>query len=436
MRTKAIQWLIHNPSKFANKIGFTKLGELHNKWMQDMFLAKDDRTLQAHRNAFKTTCVAIVLSLIILLRPNDRTLFIRKTDDDVKEIIAQVKKILMHPVTKQLAKVIYDIDLCLTTENATEVSTNLCNDTKGANQLVAMGIKGSLTGKHFDNIFTDDIVTLKDRISKADREATKNTYQELQNLKTDRGRIFNTGTPWHQDDAFSIMPDAERFDCYSTGIMSDEQIAQKKEEMSPSLFCANYELKHIASEEVIFADAQTGADAELVTNGKMHIDAGYYGEDYTALTILNRINGTYYLYGKCWRKNVVDCYDDIIKAYREHLCSKVFTELNADKGMMARDLKSFGLRTRTYHEHTNKYVKIVTYLKRVWSNVKFVEGTDDEYIQQILDYNENAEHDDCPDSASSIIREVYFKKERIIYEDPVVKDLKEIKNVGETYSTD
>lgn len=432
---KAKDFLTNNPSKFANKIGFTKLGPLHNKWMRQMLLLKTDHTLQAHRNAYKTTCVAIVLSLIIILRPNDRTLFIRKTDDDIKEIIKQVKKILLHPVTKQFVRMIYDIDLCLTTENATEVSTNLCNDTRGASQLIGMGIKASLTGKHFDNIFTDDIVTLKDRISKADRDATKTAYQELQNLKTDRGRIFNTGTPWHKDDAFCMMPDPDKYDCYSTGIMDQGAIDQKKEEMSPSLFSANYELKHISSEEVIFDTARTGADPELITNGKMHIDAGYYGEDYTALTILNRINGTYYMYGKCWRKNVVDCYDDIIKEYRKFLCSKVYSELNADKGMMARDLKSFGLRTRTYHEHTNKYVKIVTYLKRVWSDVIFVEGTDDDYIQQILDYNENAEHDDCPDSASSIIREVYFKKERIIYEDPVVKELKEFNDVREIDST-
>ena len=41
----------------------------------------------------------------------------------------------------------------------------------------------------------------------------------------------------------------------------------------------------------------------------------------------------------------------------------------------------------------------------------FVEGTDEEYIEQILDYNENAEHDDAPDSLASIIRGLWSKKE-------------------------
>jgi hypothetical protein len=34
----------------------------------------------------------------------------------------------------------------------------------------------------------------------------------------------------------------------------------------------------------------------------------------------------------------------------------------------------------------------------------FLEGTDPEYIDQILDYTENAEHDDAPDSAACICR--------------------------------
>ena len=38
-------------------------------------------------------------------------------------------------------------------------------------------------------------------------------------------------------------------------------------------------------------------------------------------------------------------------------------------------------------------------------------GTDEEYINHICDYNENAEHDDFSDSLSSIIRKLWNKKE-------------------------
>ena len=43
-------------------------------------------------------------------------------------------------------------------------------------------------------------------------------------------------------------------------------------------------------------------------------------------------------------------------------------------------------------------------------DVVFVDGTDDEYIDQICDYFEDAEHDDAPDSAASLARLLYRKQ--------------------------
>lgn len=64
----------------------------------------------------------------------------------------------------------------------------------------------------------------------------------------------------------------------------------------------------------------------------------------------------------------------------------------------------------TYWEDMNKFLKIATYLKKVWRDVVFVNGTDEEYIQQICEYNEEAEHDDAPDSLSSIVRLLWQRK--------------------------
>ena len=35
---------------------------------------------------------------------------------------------------------------------------------------------------------------------------------------------LNTGTPWHKDDAFQLMPNIRRWDCWQTGLMSREEI--------------------------------------------------------------------------------------------------------------------------------------------------------------------------------------------------------------------
>ena len=408
-RQQAIDFLKYNPVKYAKMLGFTKLGDLHNEWIKEMVRGKEDYTLMAHRASYKTTCVSVALALIIILLPKKRTLFIRKTDVDVKEVLKQVQKILIDPHTVYLAQCIYGVTLKLTVQSATEVSTNLSSDIKGTNQLVGIGIGSSLTGKHFDRIFTDDIININDRISKAERDRTKLIYQELQNIKNRDGRIFNTLTPWHKDSAESLMPNVHKYDCYTTGIMSKEEIDAVKAKMLPSLFAANYELRHIASEDVIFTEPNEHGDPAMCEQGLAHVDAAFGGEDYTAFTIMRYYDKKYYVLGKLWRKHVEDCYSNIFDLYNKYLCGKLYTEKNADKGMVARDLKRIGIRAVPYNESTNKHIKISTYLKVIWSNVIFVEGTDPEYIEQILDYTEDAEHDDAPDSASVLARLLYRK---------------------------
>lgn len=410
-REAAIAILLNEPVKIGYAVGFDKLTALHNRWIIEMIRGTQDKTLQAHRGSYKTTCVSIALACIFVLLPNKKTLFLRKTDADVKEVIRQVRNILLSPPMQEAARLIHGKDMVLITQTASELSSNLPGDSKGTSQLVAMGINGSITGKHFDRIFTDDIVNVQDRTSKAERDRTKIVYQELQNIRNRGGRIFNTGTPWHKEDCFSLMPNIERHDCYSTGLISKEQLQNIREAMTASLFAANYELRHIASDDVIFTSPQTGADPALAEQGICHIDASYGGEDGTAFTVCKKSGGKYYIYGRLWQKHVDDCLPEIIRLRKAFNAGIIYCERNADKGYLAKALRDKGERADTYHEKTNKFVKITSYLKSEWKNVVFVAGTDQEYINQICDYTENAEHDDAPDSAASIVRKLWNKKD-------------------------
>lgn len=410
-REAAIAILLNEPVKVGYAVGFDKLTALHNRWITEMIRGTQDKTLQAHRGSYKTTCVSVALACIFVLLPNKKTLFLRKTDADVKEVIRQVRNILLSPPMQEAARLIHGKDMVLTTQTASELSSNLPGDSKGTSQIVAMGINGSITGKHFDRIFTDDIVNVQDRTSKAERDRTKIVYQELQNIRNRGGRIFNTGTPWHKEDCFSLMPNIERHDCYSTGLISKEQLQIIREAMTASLFAANYELRHIASDDVIFTSPQTGADPALAEQGICHIDASYGGEDGTAFTICKKSCGKYYIYGRLWQKHVDDCLPEIIRLRKAFNAGLIYCERNSDKGYLAKTLRDKGERADTYHEKTNKFVKITSYLKSEWKNVVFVAGTDAEYINQICDYTENAEHDDAPDSAASIVRKLWNKKD-------------------------
>lgn len=410
-RDTAIKILEFRPVEFGHLLGFTKLTELHNGWMTHMIREKKDETLQGHRGSYKTTCVSIAIAILMVLHPSYRIAFVRKTDDDVKEVIKQVKKILTSQQMALFTEAIYGIPVQLTEDNAVALTTNLTDDIKGTSQLTGFGTGSSVTGKHFDIIFTDDIVNLKDRASRAERERIKLFYQELKNLLNRGGWMKNSGTPWHKDDAFSLMPPPQRFDCYSTGLISPEELEDIRSSMTRSLFAANYELRHVAAEDVLFTEPVKNADPAKAEQGLCHVDAAYGGEDYTAFTIMKRDNGKYYIFGKLWHKHVDDCLSDIIRLREMFLCGKIHMEDNGDKGYLAKDLKRRGERVAPYHESMNKYLKISTYLKKIWKDAVFVEGTDDEYIDQICDYNENAEHDDAPDSCASLARLLWRKGE-------------------------
>ena len=68
-----------------------------------------------------------------------------------------------------------------------------------------------------------------------------------------------------------------------------------------------------------------------------------------------------------------------------------------------------GFVVKPYSETMNKFVKISTYLRSNWKNIIWLEDTAPEYINEILDYSEFADHDDSPDSAASLLRKMEKK---------------------------
>ena len=405
----------NNPYVIARDVGFRDVRLFpHNEWMREIITGNSDYTLLAHRGSYKSSVLSVCIALIMVVKPDSNIIFLRKADNDIAEMIRMVKKALESEALQSISKILYRRPIEFREATASAITTNLYISASGASQLLGIGLKASITGKHADIVITDDICNISDRISKAERDRTKLQYQELQNIRNRGGRIINTGTRWHADDVFSLVDETHVYDYHATGLISDEKIQEIRNKMTPSLFACNYELRIIASEDVIFQPLDAshfGLSPSLVEQGIMHVDSGFYGEDYTAMTVCKKHDGKYYVMLKMWRKHVEDCYPDIINAYRRFMSGKCYMESNADKGMVARDLRQAGMKMVTYAESMNKYVKIVTYLKSIWSDVYFVEGTDMDAVQQIYDYNDEAEHDDAPDSLASMARILYNKRE-------------------------
>jgi len=396
------------PIAFGLESGFTKLTDIHNVWIKKFILSDADLTLQAHRGSYKTTCLSIAIAIMMVVYPAKNIIFMRKADDDVKEILVQVGKMLLTPIFNSLAVALYGEPVTIVKQNAFEIDTSLKVTTKGTAQLVGIGSKASITGKHADIVITDDIINIDDRISKAHRDRTKMTYQELQNIKNRGGRIINTGTPWHKLDAFTLMPNIERYDCYSTGMIGHEELQGIRKAMSPSLFAANYELEHISESESFFSSPviDDGNNTDLIHDGICHIDAAYGGGDDTAFTILKERDGKIYVYGDLRHCHIDDVLAEFEYKRTLYRAGTLYNETNADKGYLAKKIEK---PVKTYHEKMNKHIKISTYLRQRWSDIVFIKETSREYINQILDYTEDAEHDDAPDGLASLIREISAK---------------------------
>lgn len=396
------------PYKIAVAVGFNDFKRFpHNTWMRSiLFSRKAVLTLQAHRGSYKTTALSVCIALMMVLYPQKTILLVRKTEDDIMTFVAQVRNILQSDSFRWLAEVLYDTEIEFRKQTSFALDTNLSTSISGTYQFDTLSLTGSLTGKHADIVITDDIVTLKDRVSRAEREQTKRQYMELQNVVNRGGRIINTGTPWHKEDAFQLMGEIDRYSIYETGMIDHEQEKRLRQSMSPSLFAANYELKHIADEEAMFdAPKFYEGDRADIYDGTSHIDAAYGGSDYTAFTIAKRIDEEKILvFGKLWAKHVDDCLGEIEAFHKALRAGTVYTEKNADKGYLLKELMRRGIPAGNYSEKMNKFIKISTHLRSNWERVYFLRDTDPEYIQQILDYTENAEHDDAPDSLACIMR--------------------------------
>ena len=409
----AAKELLKHPEEIGKQIGFEDLTPLHGMWIREIVFGTEDYTLQAHRGSYKSSSLAVAIAMIMILDPTHNIIFLRKADNDVAEMLRMVTKILKQQIMSDISMIFHGKPVEIVTENVDQISTNLWNSPMGAPQLLGLGIKSSITGKHAQYVITDDICNIQDYQSAAEREHTKLQYDELQNIRNRGGRIINLGTPWHKRDVFRKMPNIHRYDCYTTGLISKEQLAKLQKSMAQRLFAANYELKLLASSELIFTEPPKFITKEELDDKyggvygiEAHIDAAFGGQDYTALTIARRSNrdGKIFMYGRLWHQDVQRILPQIKEEIERFGCWRIMCESNADHGFLKNTLMSQDVWSRTYHESQNKRIKILTYLYKCWKDIYFLPGTDPGYIRQIVNYTEQAEHDDAPDSAATVCR--------------------------------
>jgi hypothetical protein len=161
-------------------------------------------------------------------------------------------------------------------------------------------------------------------------------------------------------------------------------------------------------------------DWSRVTNIQAHIDAAYGGLDSSALTIAGHLSdGKIAAIG--WRDvgNIKDWIPFILRKLAQYQPKRLYMEDNSDRGFsldllkIQPEFKRAHVWASPYHEDMNKQIKIGTYLKECWKDILWDKNTDDNYLSEILDWTDDAkEHDDCPDSAASLMRNGSFSSTR------------------------
>ena len=379
-----------------------------------------DYVLQAHRNSYKTTAILEVGAVwwLTFFNKEETIIFIRKSADGAADVAKVVKNLLESEKMQALYEDFFGIKNIIgkpDRDAVFNISTKSKETTETSVSFLGMG--GNITGKHPSKIFADDIITVKDRVSRVERKRTADFIREMANIKTVDGNIVYTGTPWHVDDGFSLLPEAVKYPVGSIEIdgFTKEKLLEYKRNLGPSLYAANYELKHIASEDILFNDPIYCGWPANFKRCCAWLDPSYQGKDKTALSLLAETHEkTYHVRGMVWDKHVIDCYSNIVEYLKRYKCGTLYVETNADKGFSKNDLQKLYSPVIGRNESQNKHVKIVSFLKQNWDKLIFADDCQGEYMQQILDYNEGADFDDCPDSLASLIREMRIGKKSIL----------------------
>lgn len=409
--------LIQNPHLLGHLMGKDKLTEIHSEWIRYCWDSDLPRALQAFRGGYKSTSIDVVgIVRWFLINPNDRIAIIRKSMTDASTIVHSVKQAMELPEIRELFRFAHGFYPRTIISRDDRLRYNFKSTITPEVSLTAHGIDGSLTGMHYDKIICDDIITLKDRISRAERERTKEMVREISTniIDPDKGSIW-IGTPWHIDDAWNeigTFADIAMYPARECPFITEKQLEQKRKATTPFLYAANYDLELRKDENLMFSDPQMLKGWDYSKRSYAHLDCAYDGNHYCALTIFSALEGQEYkkckrfqVVGFTYPGNVKAWLNEISRYYRKYKCNWIYIETNPDKGYTATKLNELGLRTKSYSETENKHIKISTNIYEYWDKLGFSPDTDPEYLNQILDYREGSEPDDAPDSLASIIRE-------------------------------
>lgn len=421
-----IQAIQEKPHKLGHLLGMDLLTEIHSDWIRYLWLSNEHVSLQAHRGSYKTTsCTVLGCIWWLLFNPDHKLAVVHEKKSVACQIIREIAAHFKNPLLREVFKVAHGIYPDIRTEAEGHLDLAFKSTISKEKSIDAHGVDSVTTGTHYDKMVCDDCIGREDRLSRAKRERTIDGLREIYtNIINPGCQVVHVGTPWHPEDGWNAecVPPPRQYDVYETGLLTDEQIEAKRTTTSPSLFAANYLLRHMSDEEQIFKSPKYGNWLYEPRGTVGHLDAKFSGDHTAALTFMNKLeDGTIQAVGYTFHENVKDMRGFIKEKCRQYNCVALHMETNPDQGYTAellsmRDEFGAGINTVSYRESMNKHNKIVTYGCFFWEKIvwdqKMKSGDckmNSEYMLQVLDYMEKEEPDDAPDSMASLLRAEFQK---------------------------
>jgi hypothetical protein len=420
---KLLRAWLSEPHKFGHLLGYTKLTPRHGDWIKIFLKYNRFDVLQAFRGSYKSTCGVVAMTLLFLCFPDMRLLIVRKTGDLASDILKTIQR---HFETNDILRL-----YMFSRWNITDVKTKIWSSERTQfafkktitpqPSLMAVGVGASITGGHFDYIWTDDISTIDDRYSPAERRWTISYFRELENLIDPLGQTRLSGTPWHEDDVFSIIDEKyfmdRRFPFGTVDLPPDElvEIAARKDRLPYAEWCCNYELRHVQDNDTLGAFLTT--DEWNCQYCVAFIDPSFSDKtdtDSTAVSVVGVSKGGQILFtGMKLPKSISDNQTrlEILNFFARFLpIESVIESQLAETSIFFIDAfraseASFPIKNlwTIKRQFRNKHERIAATVYANKPDMRIFSGTQAEYTLEVSRYYKGAPRDDCPDSLAGAI---------------------------------
>lgn len=260
----------------------------------------------------------------------------------------------------------------------------------------------TLRGRHPKRVIMDDPVT-EDDASEATRKHVERVYNEINKLCSN---ILIIGQPAHKFDLYAkLRPLLKTMEVPHGTIpeLDHDLEAQRLAGVDEASIQASYFLKILAEgatpfDNVKYVDKWPAGDSAVA-----FIDPSHEGGDYTALTILKKHFDGVAVVGFTYKKAWNHCLNEIVPALNKYQVKKLAFETNAlgdQPIIMLRQMFGGGVVGRK--STTNKHSRIMA-AGSYAHLIHLSRESSRQYIDQVVQYEYKAKHDDAPDSLASCL---------------------------------